>query len=310
MSVSRAVRLVVATHWHDDHVSGLAGIVDACTSAVFACSSALLKEEFLTLIEAYSAPLLGSDTGVSEFDRVLEVLQRTGRDVKEASVGKALWQQDASWAPDGFPCEIRALAPSDAAVKASRKTLVGFVSDLGQRRRIPAFSKNEAGVVLIVRAGGVSFLLGDDLEETHGGGWSAMFSDTSVPRVESMVFKMPHHGSKTGHCDRVWAELLQPQPYAMTSPLILGRNRIPTRDDVKRISGHTQKAYITASPQARSPRRKRSPSVDKTIKENLPDLREVFCSTGQVRLRMIPDDPASVEVELFEGAIPLSGAWK
>src|SRR5829696_3595895 len=37
--VEQDVRLVVATHWDDDHVRGLADVVEACADAYFACSA-------------------------------------------------------------------------------------------------------------------------------------------------------------------------------------------------------------------------------------------------------------------------------
>ncbi|MEO0250326.1 MAG: MBL fold metallo-hydrolase [candidate division WOR-3 bacterium] len=41
------VRQVIATHWHDDHVRGLAATLEACPNAEFVCSAALRGREFL-----------------------------------------------------------------------------------------------------------------------------------------------------------------------------------------------------------------------------------------------------------------------
>jgi glyoxylase-like metal-dependent hydrolase (beta-lactamase superfamily II) len=48
-----AVRQVIATHWHDDHIRGLGRIVASCEAAEFVCSAALRQPEFLTLVTAY-----------------------------------------------------------------------------------------------------------------------------------------------------------------------------------------------------------------------------------------------------------------
>lgn len=45
VDVATAVKLVVATHWHDDHVRGLAETLRACDGASFVCSSVLLSGE-------------------------------------------------------------------------------------------------------------------------------------------------------------------------------------------------------------------------------------------------------------------------
>src|SRR3712207_143103 len=51
-----SVSLILATHWHDDHIQGLADTVAACTNAMFACSAALDVDEFFELVEARSVP--------------------------------------------------------------------------------------------------------------------------------------------------------------------------------------------------------------------------------------------------------------
>src|SRR5258708_1379830 len=47
------VRFVVATHWHDDHVRGMAAQLRAFDQARFCSSSALTNKEFLATIVAY-----------------------------------------------------------------------------------------------------------------------------------------------------------------------------------------------------------------------------------------------------------------
>ena len=46
---SEAVKLVVATHWHDDHIRGLGTVLHTCEVAQFVCSVALRSDEFLML---------------------------------------------------------------------------------------------------------------------------------------------------------------------------------------------------------------------------------------------------------------------
>ncbi|MDE2822319.1 MAG: MBL fold metallo-hydrolase, partial [Chloroflexota bacterium] len=47
-----AVTLIVATHWHDDHIRGMAKLVEACPDALFSCAAALRRDEFLSAIHA------------------------------------------------------------------------------------------------------------------------------------------------------------------------------------------------------------------------------------------------------------------
>jgi glyoxylase-like metal-dependent hydrolase (beta-lactamase superfamily II) len=48
---ANSVELILATHWHDDHIAGIGQIVEACPQANFWCSDALRCEEFLALLE-------------------------------------------------------------------------------------------------------------------------------------------------------------------------------------------------------------------------------------------------------------------
>jgi glyoxylase-like metal-dependent hydrolase (beta-lactamase superfamily II) len=41
LSPADVVRLVIATHWDDDHIGGMGDIVEACSTARVVCSAAL-----------------------------------------------------------------------------------------------------------------------------------------------------------------------------------------------------------------------------------------------------------------------------
>src|SRR3989339_631959 len=45
ISAQEAVRLIVISHWHDDHVRGLSDIVSSCPNALVCCSSTLTQAE-------------------------------------------------------------------------------------------------------------------------------------------------------------------------------------------------------------------------------------------------------------------------
>jgi glyoxylase-like metal-dependent hydrolase (beta-lactamase superfamily II) len=50
VDVVAAVKVVLVTHWHDDHIRGLSTVVEKCKSARVCYSAALLKQEFLSLV--------------------------------------------------------------------------------------------------------------------------------------------------------------------------------------------------------------------------------------------------------------------
>jgi glyoxylase-like metal-dependent hydrolase (beta-lactamase superfamily II) len=54
VDASSHVRLVVATHAHDDHFAGISEMLERCDAADFVCQTALVSEQFLALVEMES----------------------------------------------------------------------------------------------------------------------------------------------------------------------------------------------------------------------------------------------------------------
>src|SRR6266568_2380652 len=46
----QAVKVIVTTHWHDDHIRGMAEVVSTCAAARFVCPAALRQTEMLVLL--------------------------------------------------------------------------------------------------------------------------------------------------------------------------------------------------------------------------------------------------------------------
>jgi glyoxylase-like metal-dependent hydrolase (beta-lactamase superfamily II) len=75
VDVAAQVKLVLVTHWHDDHIRGMSQVVAAARTAEFACSAALDGQEFLNLVAARKeVSLVGQTSGVEEFESILDIL--------------------------------------------------------------------------------------------------------------------------------------------------------------------------------------------------------------------------------------------
>jgi beta-lactamase superfamily II metal-dependent hydrolase len=303
------VILVVATHWHDDHVRGLAKIIETCKSAKFVCSAALLSENFFTIMELYAGSGFSGSSGISEINRVFEILEQSNRSACKAATGRVVYRQRGG--KDRFDCEIHALSPSDKAVEHSLKVIAQQISELGLKRKITPLKENEIAVVLWLKIGRDSLILGSDLEEGRFSSWTSIVDDYEGIIEYADLFKVPHHGSITGHNDRIWENMLHPNPCTVTSPFVLGKNRLPTKTDVDRIISFATESYITAKPTLKGNCRERPlKDVNRTIKGYMRDLREVPFAMGQVRIRTVPQTENNKSIELFNGAVPLSSAWE
>src|SRR5205807_10239936 len=121
-----------------------------------------------------------------------------------------------------------------------------------QAVRVQERNPNNNSVVLWVEVGSAIALLGADLEVTadQNTGWVAILDASVRPFGRAEVFKVPHHGSQTGHDDRVWSEMLEPNPHAVLTPY---RAMLPRDTDVSRICGLTSRGFITQAQSTGAP---------------------------------------------------------
>lgn len=307
------VRIVLATHWHDDHIKGIAETFDNCKSAIFYCSDALRTNEFRDLIVTYGSSPLLEESGVSELYKVMKILQSrdTNKNPKFASENKRIWYQSQSESPFHKNLELWTLSPSDAAKLLSIRSIGNLLPKeyvkYYTKRRIPDPKQNDVAVVLWLAVGELHFLFGSDLENNSNEeiGWKALLNNQMRPKGKALFYKIAHHGAESSHHNNIWKDLLENKPYACLTPLQLGKNQIPTKHDVERIITLTQNAYSTASFQ-KSKRIKRQAAVDKTIENaTTKPLEILFSSKGHFRFRINANKPYEGKIDLFHGAIKL-----
>jgi beta-lactamase superfamily II metal-dependent hydrolase len=300
------VVLVVASHWHDDHIGGMAHLVEACPNAAFAYSGALASKEFYALVGALAERSFIRRSGVSEFADVIEVLERRAAgDGGSPSPVMALRDRRLWTRAGSLPASIDAVSPSDAAVHISQQAIASALPQAGSTKRaIPSPKPNHASVVLWVAMGEDRALLGADLEETSRPetGWTAILDDANLHGSAASVFKVPHHGSVTSDQPRVWDEALTSEPMAVLSPFALGRVVLPTDEDRQRIRGYTPNAYLT-SDKSRS-RRRHEKAVARTLKEMGVSPLVAEPQMGHVRLRKV-SSAQDWTFELFGAAAEL-----
>ncbi|MFV9691197.1 MAG: MBL fold metallo-hydrolase [Desulfobacteria bacterium] len=299
------VKLVVATHWHDDHIRGIGKTVNSCSNATFVCSDGLLTKEFVTFIKAYGARS-GLTEGVNEFDIVLKSLETSHRTPKYASAEKALWKRKGpNFKP---PCCITALSPADFAIHLAKIQLKElFPQENITKRDVVAPQPNNVAVVIWVEVGDICLLLGSDLENSpdkrHG--WAAIVDSNLRPRGIASVFKIPHHGSKNADLPEVWQNMLIKNPLAVMTPFSKGNVSLPTLEDINRIKSQTSEAYITALPRVKHI--KKPKIVEQFVKGATKSIYQVNSFFGHARFRAdLKSQPIDWKTELFQSATSLN----
>lgn len=297
VNAEMAVRLIVVTHWHDDHVRGVARVVSACRHAEFACPAAFRSNEFLTLVDAYKDRTMMRRTGIHEMSETLSVLQNRKTTVRLASENKLLLRRSGN--------ELWSLSPSDASnLSAMLHLRERMPRPMRSKRALSPPTPNHLSVSLLAKLGTTAILLGGDvlLFNDRSRGWlriADLYADYGHPMAD--VVKVPHHGSAGADCDELWDRLLKAQPVAALTAFCRGAVALPTSDDIKRIRGRTADAYVTSSTRPSRPARRNS-AVERTVTDLLRNRRLRLPTIGRVTLRSTVLQPTKWTVRLAGAA--------
>lgn len=298
--------MILATHWHDDHIQGMAKTLRECRNAQFAMSAALAGPQFVQLVLEVDAQnrLVKHNSSASEFSEIIEFL--TSRSPGRFVVGPTLYAQDGCRLFLGGydnSTEVWTLSPSAATITNTFASLADRLVTAGEARRFKRFSPNDLSVALLVKTGVYSLVLGADLETTASGefGWKAVLNSTVRPRHLSDGIKIAHHGSANADHDDIWTSMLIRNPIAFVTPFAKLSVPLPTEDDVERMKEQTDRLYCTTWPPSKKPPRRRG--VDGIVQGATKSRRAINPASGAVRLRLDLSDPSALPaVELFGSA--------
>lgn len=276
------VRLVVCTHWHDDHTKGFGALYEACANAELVISSALRQSEFQTLIEAYRAwpkePVPVS-SGVDEIREALDSAQKRGKPPKFAAPDQRIWSSSSR------NSELFSLSPSNKMVLLALSEIASSLPASGKpKKRVSVKNPNHVSVALHLKSGEHSVLLGSDLEEHSDpqGGWSAIVASTTRPTSAASLYKVAHHGSATGEHSGIWSNLLTKKPTSILTPFSRLRKPLPTKADRHRLRTMSSQAILTADAELK--RHARKGPVARMLRGH--SLRLIHSGFGAVRCRI------------------------
>lgn len=245
------VKLIVISHFHDDHIRGMLDVVKACTSARIFVPEALSSREFLTYItniadvNSTTAP----QQGVSEIFNIFIEARKSGRGVERTRADISLYFNQQTLT------RVSALSPSNLECDETLAFFFNKVQTLSKSSslELPADTKdrslNHHCVTLCISNNSeTDILLGADLEISPNikKGWTALTETQHAPRNTASVFKISHHGSINGHCPTSWAKLsvLTRKPIGILTPF--SRQRLPRANQIKVLQQATSELYSTS----------------------------------------------------------------
>lgn len=310
VNIPTRVRLVVATHWHDDHMKGIARVLAEAESANFVDSAAYAFEpKLLSRVVTLGSKIGANASATEEYSSIYKLLEaRRKKGETRSAVGplhalanrKLLSLTDSARRVTG---EVVALSPSDGTLNRAQTELSEALAVIKERKRpISRQGPNQLCVALWLKVGGVQAILGADLEHVPGvtEGWKAIVSSPERPEGQAVIFKVPHHGSRNADCPECWNYLLRDQPTAVVTPY--SPAKLPGRDDLDRLCRQTSQVYLTTD-HTRYKLPRLNHTVEKTLRESKVKRRALEGRMGHVRIRVDAREPNQrPNVELFDGA--------
>ena len=306
VDLSSAVKLVLVSHWHDDHIRGLSVVVSQCESARVCYSAALLKQEFLSLVSIYSGRLSLVDrytSGTREIANIIKVLEeRINNNEKYRTncmvpvlADRLLFENDE----ENYKCNVRTMSPSD---KSFKKALISFSEMIPttKNERVTLTSQkiqNHNAIAVWVNFNNIKMLLGSDLEETGDPqiGWSAIIDSPVRPNGKAGIFKIPHHGSPNGHHEKVWTEMVDNDSISLLTSFSRGATFRPQPGDIERIKQYTSKLFYTYEPRLKLP--KRDPAVERTLRGMAIDRKALGGEIGHIQIRALKNDEFKINLK-------------
>ena len=290
---AECVDWIVATHAHDDHVSGFAQVVAECANAEVVLPAASDVVEFLA-IEEIDKKLSFYDTRWTvyrEYERVFAELKKPGRSVHYASAGTVLPLGVGNHAEPIL--KLSFLAPSGYAIGLSKRAFAHLLRAAIQSPggRVSARDPNTFSIALLVTIGDFSVLLGGDVRRgTTQWGWRHIVANFPVDRPVT-AHKIPHHGSKNAYEPQIWDQWLGADCVNMLAPY--RPSRLPRDDVVALMASHRLPIWATAQSGELS-----ASAAVKTARTMTRDvatrIEEDGGLMGQIRLRQRPGQSPKV----------------
>ncbi|HEV7349303.1 MBL fold metallo-hydrolase [Telluribacter sp.] len=308
VDLANSVKLIVCTHWHDDHIKGLADIYRECSSAEITFSQAHDQGKFLYFVSLDALKLKDqpSMSSTHEFNTILEILINRNKSYLRAQSDHLLHSVKLG----GKLITIFALSPSSSTLDRFDEEISQLIQDFGSREsKIVIEKPNEKSVALLFTFGAYTAIFGADLEigNQENSGWFNILDNLKCidRETKSIYFKIPHHGSENGYHSRIWEELLSENPVATLTPWNRN-NGLPTDDMLKIYRGLSNNLYITSTKANFGKAKKRARRLEKLIKDFDLVVSEVKNNYGIIRYRLdIVMGEAPFKIELAGAAIHL-----
>lgn len=229
---------IICTHWDDDHIKGMYDIASNLKGITVGIPVTVSKRD-LDKLREYLKFAKGSQDYVpmDEFSKLLELNSKKFLKFSYCVPQRQLFRKQII---DEKLSEVivETLSPSDEQYTEFINQLV--MPKEGDLMQSIDFTNNRISVVSIVKLYSTYCLFGGDLENDHGE-WDKVIENYQYPKAD--IFKIPHHGSKTGYSENVWKNIVD-KPISIITRFNRGNVSLPDNEQVEFINGNSKKMFI------------------------------------------------------------------
>lgn len=285
VDVSKDVKLIICTHWHDDHILGISQLLAESLLSQFCMARPLDKKKFLRLVglDYHKAKYESSASSTIELNSCIKIMQDRKLEFKNAIQDRILYNSNQN----NINSQIIALSPSDFVVNEYDKEISELITEYGySNRKIVCQTPNDKSIALLIKINDQRIILGSDLEVgvDNRKGWLCILNESQSIDSKSSLFKIPHHGSISGYHERIWDELVTDNVVANLTPW--NRNtQLPKKEMLIKYKKHTDELYITSNSYSNKAK-ERERSIAKAINRFNDTLREIKYKLGIIRCRI------------------------
>ena len=265
------IKKIVITHWHDDHIRGVYKIVEAAGKDIKIVLNPIIKnKEFHKFIGTGIRE--GGDNGLSEMRQILRHISDNRTSAEVAKCNARFYAKE-----DEHNVELWTLSPQDVEI-------FEYIDTLKQNVPNANFYKNDnsLSLVVLIKKDNDGALLGGDLEKTSAldRGWNAVVNNYQHTKTRPSIFKIPHHGSKTGFCEEVWLKILKKNPISFITTFNR-KKRLPEETEVNKLMKYSQNVYVIGGAEKDS-------ALERKVRKTLTttkNIRTYIPVIGMVRYR-------------------------
>jgi beta-lactamase superfamily II metal-dependent hydrolase len=304
VDIANDVKLIICTHWHDDHILGVSKLLEECKTSSLCMASCTDKDKFLLWV-AFDNKKGNSEKIVSSSRELFESLKiikaRQGR-IINAVQDRVIFRSDEN----GIKSQLTTLSPSDFVLQEFDKEISTLLSNYSTSEKIVFNTPNEKSVVIQITINDQKIILGSDLEVSNDKrkGWLCILENSQLLERDIKIFKIPHHGSENGFHDRIWSEIISNQPIAGLTPWNRG-TKLPKHKMLRKYLEYTDSLYMTVQAKSNKPKA-RERSISKAIERFNSTLRETKYKKGIITFSYDLSAPENGwDTRLTEGAIQI-----